>query len=81
MTDTVYNLADLDGAAGALLRSFDKADWRQALPELDRAPATAERAAAVLWDRLARLLGPALVEFNLYETPYQRVQVKRGADG
>jgi 6-pyruvoyltetrahydropterin/6-carboxytetrahydropterin synthase len=81
ITDTVYNLAELDATAGALLRSFDKTDWRQAMPELEAAPATAENVARVLWDRLASLLGPALIEFNLYETRYQRVQVKRGADG
>jgi 6-pyruvoyl-tetrahydropterin synthase len=81
MTDTVYNLAELDAAAGALLRSFDETNWRQALPELGETPATAESVTLVVWDRLTSVLGTALVEFDLYETPNQRVQVKRGSDG
>ena len=81
MTDTVFNLAELDAAAGALLGSFEAANWGQALPELEEMPATAETVASAVWDRLAGLLGTALVEFDLYETPSQRVQVKRGSDG
>ncbi len=78
LTDTAYNLAALDATAGALLRSFECGDWRQALPELHQAPATAEMVALAIWDRLSGLIGVPLVEFSLYETPKQRVQVKRG---
>jgi len=81
MTDTVYNLAELDATAGALLHSFDTGNWGQALPELKEMPPTAETVATMVWDRLTGLLGTALVEFDLYETPSQRVQVKRGSDG
>jgi 6-pyruvoyltetrahydropterin/6-carboxytetrahydropterin synthase len=81
LTDTVYNLGHLDAAAGALLHSFDFANWRQALPELDEAPATAEKVALAVWDRLDGKIGAPLVEFILFETPSQRVQVKRGSDG
>ncbi|MEP7359367.1 MAG: 6-carboxytetrahydropterin synthase, partial [Anaerolineales bacterium] len=81
VTDTVYNLTNLDGTAGALLSSFDGAYWSQSLPELGQGPATAELVAVIIWQRLAVLLGGGLVEFDLYETPNLRVQVKRGAYG
>jgi 6-pyruvoyl-tetrahydropterin synthase len=81
VTDTVYNLADLDVAAGVLFRSIDFTDWRQTLPELRQAPATGENVALAMWDRLSGLIGAPLVEFCLYETPSQRFQVKRGSDG
>ena len=78
LTDTAYSLSDLDATAGSLLRSFEYSDWREALPELHQAPATAEKVALAIWDRLAGLIGSPLVEFSLYETPRQRVQMKRG---
>jgi 6-pyruvoyltetrahydropterin/6-carboxytetrahydropterin synthase len=81
MTDTVYNLGDLDTAAGALLRSFDFTNWRRSLPELRQGPPTPEAVALALWARLEALLGPSLIEFHLYETPHTRVLVKRGPDG
>ena len=80
-TETVYDLAALDAAAGPLFRSIDSRGMPHALPELADAPETTEQFAAALWRRLDGALGPALIELVLYETLDARTQVKRGLDG
>jgi 6-pyruvoyl-tetrahydropterin synthase len=81
LTDTVFNLAELDGAALPLLRSLEDSDLNDSLPEFKGSPATVEQAALAIWRRLEDILGAALVEFSLYDMPYRRAQVKRGSDG
>jgi 6-pyruvoyltetrahydropterin/6-carboxytetrahydropterin synthase len=69
MTETAFDLGELDRAAEAVLAPLDHADLDDAVPALRSGYNTPARLAVFLWEGLAPLLGPALCQVGVAAQP------------
>ena len=79
VTETAFDLGELDALAGQVLAAYDYANLDAA--ELVRRPSSGENVAAELWQRFERRLGPALASLVVEETRDRRYKITRGVNG
>jgi 6-pyruvoyltetrahydropterin/6-carboxytetrahydropterin synthase len=76
-TGTAYDLGQLDAAAQRVLAPLDFASLDTDVAFFQAHPSTGENIALYLWGEFERVLGPALDEINVWETPNNRFTVRR----
>jgi 6-pyruvoyltetrahydropterin/6-carboxytetrahydropterin synthase len=74
VTETVFDLAELDAAAKRVLLEYDHAD----LDRRPNHPSTGENVTVDLWGRMAQVLGSALDKVVVSDVPGRRYAVERG---
>lgn len=76
-TGTAYDLSRLDDAAQQVLAPLDYAVLETDVAFFQAHPSTGENIALHLWGEFERVLGPALDEVRVWETPNNRFTVRR----
>jgi 6-pyruvoyltetrahydropterin/6-carboxytetrahydropterin synthase len=76
-TDTVFDLARLEAAAGAIIDTLDHKYLDLDVPYLAQAPSTGENIALYLFDAFEQSLNDSLVGIEVSETPNNRFVVTR----